>query len=339
MAFQIPFLPYLAGAAAAGLAAGKISETPTSIILSCLLPSAVVLYLIYSCYIYPFYLSPLRHIPTVPGFPLWGQFFEIITTEVAVPCRRWHAQYGGIVRYFFPFGAERLSIADDDAIKQMTIRNPYNYPKPLRAKAWMLPILGEGVLLAEGNVHAQQRKALTPAFSITSIRSLMPVFWTKALQMARLWDQEIAVEPSKTKSFEVLDWLNRTTLDIIGKAGLGTEINSLDNPATALRQAYRACFEFDLEARIVNGLAAFTQLVRLLPVRTNRDLAFAKNTILSAATDIIRQKQVEAEDKMISSKPKDIIGLIVKDNMAASAADTLTIEAMRDQVMTFLGAG
>ncbi|KAK5952629.1 hypothetical protein OHC33_006221 [Knufia fluminis] len=338
MRYQVPFVPLLCAAAATGLLVAKIFDSAPYTVLSSSLGVGLAAYTLYTSYVYPFYVSQLRHIPTVPGCPLWGHFFAIITSECGIPAREWHANYGGVVRYFFPFSAERLSIADDEAIKQMTVKNPYNYPKPARARAWMRPVLGDGVLLAEGHVHVQQRKALTPAFSISSIRSLMPVFWEKALHMANLWEVEMKRASHETKSFEVLEWLNRATLDIIGKAGLGTEINSLDNPETLLRQAYKACFDFSLQARIINSLAAFTQLVRLVPSKTNRDIAFARDTILTRATTIIHQKQVEAAEKK-DSKTKDIIGLIVKDNMTASAEDSLTIEAMRDQVMTFLGAG
>lgn len=338
MVFTLPFLPFMAAAMAACLLLGRFTDSSSATCMSWGIPIALIIHIFYSSWLYPFYISPLRHVPTVPGFPLWGQFFTIITTECGVPAREWHAKYGGVIRYFFPFGSERLSIADDDAIKQMAVRNPYNYPKPLRAKAWMMPILGEGVLLAEGQTHVHQRKALTPAFSITSIRSLMPIFWTKALHMSNLWEEEMKHDGVTSKCFEVLEWLNRTTLDIIGKAGLGTDIDSLDDPETPLRQAYRKCFDFDLEARVINGLAAFTQLVRLIPAKTNRDMAFAKDTILARATTIIKQKQADALAKK-ESKNRDIIGLIIKDNMTASAEETLTVDAMRDQVMTFLGAG
>ena len=128
-----------------------------------------------------------------------------------MPHREWHQKYGPIVRYYFPFGAERLAVADDDAIKQMTIRNPYNYPKPVRVKLWMVRILGEGVLLAEGETHVHQRKALAPGFSISSIRSLAPVFWEKSLHLARLWQSEMMSENVKMKSFECLEWLNRVS--------------------------------------------------------------------------------------------------------------------------------
>lgn len=166
----------------------------------------------------------------------------------------------------------------------------------------------------------------------------MPVFWAKSLHMAKLWEDEMKAAKVQSKCFEVLEWLNRTTLDIIGKAGLGTDIDSLDNPETPLRDAYRRCFDFDLEARIINGLAAFTPLIRLLPARANRDIQIARNIILSRAQQIIQEKQKPGEKEEVA-RHKDIIGLIVKDNMVASKEDTLSLETMRNQVMTFLGAG
>lgn len=338
MAYNPSLFGVITTSAVASFLLCKITNYSVIIGLAWALLFSCLSYTIYFVWIYPFYVSPLRHIPTVPGCPLWGHAIPIITQEGGAPARVWHAKYGGVVRYFFPFGGERLSVADDDSIKQMTVRNPYNYAKPDKIRAWMRPVLGDGILLAEGHVHVQQRKALTPAFSIASIRSLMPVFWGKALHMAALWERELLKEARNEKSLEVLDWLNRATLDIIGKAGLGTDINSLENPETLLRQAYRACFDFGTQARIINTLATFTQLVRSLPAKANRDIAFARDTIHTKATTIIRQKQVEAEQKQ-DAKTKDIIGLIVKDNFTASVEDSLTIEAMRDQVMTFLGAG
>ena len=155
MTIQIPFLPLMGAVALVALAIGKGSSTiSVSTALQVLLLGATFLHVLYYSWIYPFYISPLRLVPTVPGFPLWGQFFTIITTECGVPAREWHQKYGPVVRYFFPFGSERLSIAGDDAIKQMTVRNPYNYPKPERARLWMMPVLGEGKLTSKSDFFA-----------------------------------------------------------------------------------------------------------------------------------------------------------------------------------------
>lgn len=324
------------------LAAFLISKNSTYSLLQ-LLPliylATIPLYItVYQCYIYPFYISELRHVPTVPGFPLWGQFVEIITTECGVPQRAWHTEHGPIIRYFFPFGAERIAIADDKAIHQMTIKNPYNYPKPVRAKLWMVRILGEGVLLAEGSEHVHQRKALAPGFSIASIRALSPVFWAKSLLLSQLWQDEMAESKVTTKVFEVLEWLNRTTLDIIGQAGFGTDINSLENPETPIREAYRLVFAFDIGSRILHGLQAFIPSTKYIPAKMNRDMEEARNIILDKATNIITEKEGQAA---AHTNHKDIIALISKDNLKQKDAgeEGLSFETMRDQVMTFLGAG
>ena len=225
-------------------------------------------YIIYQSWIHPFYISPLRSVPTVPGFPLWGQTYAIITEEVGVPQRRWHKEQGPILRYFLLFGRARLSVLDDDALKQITVRNPYVWQKPPISKNFMVPILGEGVLLAEGDTHVQQRKALSPAFSISSIKTLSPIFWRKALLLSDLWRAELRKATSQTSSIEVLDWLNRTTLDIIGDAGFGANFDSLNHPETPVREAYQRYFQFNNWDRLFHGLQSQTPLARYLSLKS-----------------------------------------------------------------------
>ena len=336
MAIRLEVLPLLLLSVGAAVTAQIFAEYPAGPVFVGTFAVSILVYLVYWSYIYPFHVSPLRNVPTVPGFPLWGQFFTIIRCEVGVPNREWHLKYGPIIRYFFPFGAERLSIADDDALNHMCIKNPYNFPKPDRAKQWMVRILGEGVLLAEGDPHKQQRKALAPGFSTQSIKALTPIFWRKSLLLSKLWERDMLVEKAHTKKIEILEWLNRTTLDIIGEAGFGTDLDSLEHPETPIREAYRLVFAFDITSRLLHGLAAFIPQTKYLPAKMNRDVLQSRNIIISKANDIVRQKHQKTH-----AKDKDIIALIVKDNMKMEAAGeaSLSFNTMRDQVMTFLGAG
>jgi hypothetical protein len=127
MAFQPTFLPLWAVATLVALGVSKKTSLDTLQSFFTVYGIFLPAYLFYVSYIYPFYISELRHVPTVPGFPLWGQFYEIITQEVGVPQRKWHKEHGPIIRYFFPFGAERLAVADDEAIKQ--VRKPRESPQ------------------------------------------------------------------------------------------------------------------------------------------------------------------------------------------------------------------
>ena len=296
--------------------------------------------IIYRSWIYPFYLSPLRSVPTVPGFPLWGQTLSVITEEVGVPQRRWHKQHGPILRYFLLFGRTRLSIIDDEALKQITIKNPYTWRKPPLAKQFLIVLLGDGVLLAEGEAHVQQRKALAPGFSISSIKALSPIFWRKALLLSKLWRTELRKASVQISSIEVLEWLNRTTLDIIGEAGFGANFDSLNHPETPIRGAYERFFKFDSWDRLFHGLHSQSTLAKYLPMRAKHEIVAARRTIVGIASAIIQNKQSKKLFQTLS-REKDIIALIVRDNSTANGTleGKMNFETMRDQVMTFLGAG
>ena len=293
-------------------------------------------YIIYESWIYPFYISPLRFVPTVPGFPLWGQTLAIITEEVGVPQRRWHKQHGPIIRYFLLF-VPRVSILDDEALKQITIRQPYRWQKTPTQRKILFPFLGDGILLAEGDDHAQQRKALAPAFSISSIKALSPIFWRKALLLSKLWRVELEKD-SKTSSIEVLQWLNSTTLDIIGEAGFGVQLDTLNHPESPMKLAYERFFRFENWDRLYHGLAGQTTLAKYLPMKTKHENVAAAQTVVNIASEIIRDKQ--SKHSIAFSSEKDIIALMMRGNaMGGKATGKMTFQVMRDNLLTFLGAG
>ncbi|KAK4105344.1 cytochrome P450 [Parathielavia hyrcaniae] len=301
--------------------------------------TGTLLYLaFYRSLIVPIYFSELRHIPSVPGFPLWGQFIPIVTEECGIPQRKWHRRYGGLIRYCFPLGTERLSVADNQGIKHVTSKNPYNYPKPVRAKLWMTRILGDGVLLAEGHDHAYQRKTVNPGFSIRAINSFMPIFWQKGLRMVELQHRELIRSNESECSLEVLEWFNRATLDIIGKSGFGYEINSLEDEALPIREAYRLCFNFDFESRLLHGIQAFYPTTQHIPSQMNDDINKARAIIINKATEILIERRRCME---FNPNAKDVLTLITQEDNALreKGEPGLSFDTMRDQIMTFLGAG
>lgn len=323
----------------------RFSTLPTTSAITYPVIAAIGVWILYGSFLYPLYLSPLRRIPTVPGCPLWGHAYHRMTNELGVPEREWHKTHGNIFRYFLPFGFERVCIADDDMIKEVTIRNPYNFVKPAMIVRWMKGVLGEqGILLVDGEQHARQRKMLAPAFSTASIRQLEPGFWSKGLLMTDILANEIRNAPDsdssagKSRRIEMLSWLNRATLDVIGSVAFGYEIGSLADAAAPLRKAYSAVFEFDVLSAITHLLRIYVEFGRYVPTKMNRDMEASIVTIRDSATEIVRAKLAGKTNAMGS---KDIIGLTVRRNesLAESDGDRLSFEAIRDQVMTFTGAG
>lgn len=133
------------------LVSARITELgfPTCIVSA--LTLGVLLWVVYRSFIYPFFFSPLKHIPTVSGrwAGLVSHLPQRLSKEMGAAERDWHLQHGPIVRYFFlPLGVERLSVVDLEAVKDINLRHPYRFAKPQRTINWMKPVLGEqGILL------------------------------------------------------------------------------------------------------------------------------------------------------------------------------------------------
>ena len=300
--------------------------------------SAIGLHVFYASILWPFLLSPLRDVPTVKGFPLWGQTFTLITQEVAAPLRDWHDELGPIIRFFHPLGSERLSIADDDAIKEILQRDPYNYPKPRRIRQWMAQVLGDsGVLLAEGKEHARQRRVLAPAFSTSAVRELLPVFWEKSLRMVEVLSTNTVCQQGTGSKVEVLELTERMTLDVICST-MGMDINSLEHPEHELRKAYQSVFPFDLVARTMFALLTYSVSLNRLPLKINETIHSAKRTIAAFASKVVNSHQMSTLD----GRRRSILSHIKKTQQAVAfnpIDNPLSQATLRDQVMTLIAAG
>ena len=143
------------GSVVVSLVFGHTSSFAFSKCLPVTLSAGLLLWMLYRSFIYPFYFSPLRHVPTVSGrlAPLLSHLPSRLSKEMGAAERDWHLKHGPIVRYFIlPLGVERLAVADLEAIKHINLRYPYRFAKPQRVINWMTPVLGEkGLLLVSAS--------------------------------------------------------------------------------------------------------------------------------------------------------------------------------------------
>lgn len=182
-------------------------------------------------------LSPLR---LLPGPPLtsyfMGNLIEMHDQENTDLIHTWSTAYGSAFTYRGFIGGCRLMLMDPKAIGYVLGR-AYEYPKPdfVRDSLASMAVGYDGLLTTEGGQHRKQRKILTPAFSANQIKSLSPVFYHKAALLRDIWlaDADGHVKQLDTKDgidiadlpleewcrTDVLSWLGRATLDVIGIAG------------------------------------------------------------------------------------------------------------------------
>src|SRR5947209_1312828 len=78
-----------------------------------------------------------------------------------------------IVRSRF-FGRSSFILNAPDAIRHVLVDNYENYTRTPTAFRVLRPVLGEGLLIAEGRAWKHQRRTLAPAFTPRAVASLAP---------------------------------------------------------------------------------------------------------------------------------------------------------------------
>ncbi|PRP87542.1 hypothetical protein PROFUN_00753 [Planoprotostelium fungivorum] len=281
-----------------------------------------------------YYNTSLRKIPVAPGaeFP-FGHIRLMRTADTGVFQRKW-SQMFGLFRIQF-FLTWRVYVTDPKALSKIFTTSAYDYPKPSQMRNFISLLLGQGLLVAEGAEHKKQRRALDSAFSLPRIKEITPIFWGPGRSL-KIWQDMV---PSSTESvrLDVLPWLSRCTLDIIGLAGFDYNFDSLHKPDDPLAHCYNKLFgdteQFPLSVLLLTALNDYFPFALQLRSR----LAYMKN-IYRKETEVITQRMLEEErSEMNRSEKKDILSVLVRDNLGSE--DSLNDKEITDQCLTFLAAG
>jgi unspecific monooxygenase len=98
-----------------------------------------------------------------------------------------------------------------DAIRHVLVDNYENYTRTPAGFRVLRPILGEGLLIAEGRAWKHQRRTLAPAFTPRAVTTLVP-------HMLAATDETIAkLRAASNAPVDLLEALQRMTLEIAGR--------------------------------------------------------------------------------------------------------------------------
>jgi len=271
----------------------------------------------------------------------YGNHIDLIRTNQAV-IEQWIEKYGSTMRIYGIFSTPKLCTIDPRAVNHI-LSHPYDYYKPEMAR-YRLSILGEGVLLAEGDPHKQQRKIMNPAFGPIQIRALTEIFTDKATQL-----RDILMEMIKTNEsapIDVLSWLSKTTLDIIGLAGFNYKFGALDvdERPNELNKAFATMFRAGTQGGILQFLLTWIPILRFIPTAGRKRTKEAQNTMKRIGRDLLDASKAAAatsDGDKGSTRSRDLLSLLVRANTAVDLPDSqrLSDADVVAQISTFIIAG
>jgi cytochrome P450 len=226
-----------------------------------------------------------------------------------------------IVRGSF-VGRSSFILNTPDAIRHVLVDNYENYTRTPAAIRVLRPMLGEGLLIAEGKAWKHQRRTLAPAFTPRAVASLVP-------HMIAATDETIAkLGAAAPGPVDLREAMQRMTLEIAGRTMFSF---GMERHGAALRD-----FVMEYGAR----LARPRLLDLLLPLEWPTLQDFARARFRKRWTGFIGMLMAErrAAGKNEGAPPRDLFDLMgaARDPETGAA---FTDEQLGDQVATMILAG
>ncbi|MGQ0685221.1 cytochrome P450 [Bradyrhizobium sp.] len=261
--------------------------------------------------------------PTPPRAPDSMTAFGRMRTMRVNPIQTWgnRAYAEDIVQGRF-VGRSSFILNTPDAIKHVLVDNYENYTRTPAGIRVLRPILGNGVLIAEGRAWKHQRRTLAPAFTPRAVGTLIP-------HMTGAIDETVAkLMAASNAPVDLREVMQRMTLEIAGRTMFSF---GMDQHGTALR---------DYVMEYGERLARPHFLDLLLPLNWLSPQDFQRARFRKRWTKFVAMLMVErrAAGKKDGAPPRDLFDLMgeARDPETGQAFND---EQLGDEVATMILAG
>lgn len=254
-------------------ALSALTASPVQILVPSLLMGIVILCLLtlgalaFNVFVYPFYVSPLRHLPG----PTDNTFFLGQAAKfLQVPwfpelfCK-WSRDYpdAPLIRYLNFANGETLFVNTIEAYKQVLQTKSAFFVKPAFARQFAHEIIGDGLPFVEGKLHKLRRAAISQPFSAPRLKAFFPTVQTKAEQLVRV----LTERRDENGNIEIETNVWKAVLDIIGLETLGLDLNHLESDESPLFGTFTTMMQPSAVGHIVNYLNSIVPVRQLVPIQ------------------------------------------------------------------------
>jgi unspecific monooxygenase len=261
--------------------------------------------------------------PTPPRAPDSMTAFGRMRTMRVNPIQTWgnRAYEEDIVQGRF-VGRSSFILNTPDAIKHVLVDNYENYSRTPVGIRVLRPILGKGVLIAEGRAWKHQRRTLAPAFTPRAVNTLIP-------HMVGAIEETVAkLKAASNAPVDLREVMQRMTLEIAGRTMFSF---GMEQRGATLR---------DYVMEYGERLARPHFLDMLLPLNWPSPQDFQRASFRKRWTKFVGQLMAErrAAGKKEGAPPRDLFDLMgeARDPETGQAFNE---EQLGDEVATMILAG
>ncbi len=207
-------------------------------------------------------------------------------------------------------------VADPDLIQDVLVKNAGSFLKDQGLESTR-PLLGDGLLTSEGELHRRQRRLAQPAFHHARISAYGATMVEHGLRAASRWRDG---EP-----LQFVPEMMRLALGIVGKTLFDTDIAS---DADTVARALGVAMDTFTLARV-----PFWRLLLYVPVPSTLRFARARRELDSVVYRLIRAHRENGRDG------GDLLSMLLLARDVEGGTGAMTDRQLRDEAMTILLAG
>ncbi|KAI0628892.1 cytochrome P450 [Trametes polyzona] len=298
--------------------------------------------------------SPLDNIPGPPSDSLlYGNLRQILQRYAWPLYDHFTETYPGVVKLTGPLGHRMLYVFDPAALHNIVVKDQYVFEESQFFVKFNLLNFGPGLVATLGDHHRKQRKLLNPVFSIAHMRQMLPTFHRVTHKLREGIARRVAGGDGPVE-VDIIDWMGRVALELIGQSGLGYSFDPLvADSADEFCNAVKSFQPLLMQMNFIRRLYPYVpnigspwmrrKIVEMIPNKTVQRLKTVIDTLHERAVAICEEKKrilIQGDEafKNQVGEGKDIMSILLRANMMASAEDKLPDEEIVGQVATFIFA-
>ncbi|EJU05965.1 cytochrome P450 [Dacryopinax primogenitus] len=274
---------------------------------------------------------------------LWGYNRMLISGTSGDYFEDWQKQYGDVYRIPTAAGAERTVIMDSRAIGYILNTNAYNFVRHEGNRRSIRRMLGGGILTVEGkcfqaiNVnysHHEHRKAMSPGFTIASIRFFTTIFTDATHKVREQWLAKMADSKDKEIVLDIEHWMNAISFESIGEAGFSHDFDCINDEVSTIGTAFTSLGSTsgNLASAIVLALVQAFPIVASLPLARNKAMDNLHFLMQDVAKSVTKERKTMSSE--VSDDRRSLVASIIKaENRNLSEDEVIA------QINTLLLAG
>uniref|UniRef100_A0A7N2M583 Cytochrome P450 714A1 n=1 Tax=Quercus lobata TaxID=97700 RepID=A0A7N2M583_QUELO len=205
----------------------------------------------------------------------------------------WRQKYGPV--YMYSTGSKQhLYVSQPDLLRELSQHKSLDLGKPSYLSETFQPLLGDGIIKANGNNWVYQRKLIAPEFFINKVKNMVGLMEQSTIAMMKTWENRIIESEGGVADMIIDEDLKSLSADIISKSCFGSSYSQGNLIFAKIAS---------LQDALSKPSALFGQFnFRFLPTKSNREIWRLKKEVDTLILKVVKDRQQESQKGTVPEK-------------------------------------